>query len=79
MTNKFLMSEIFEEKFGSVLRPFLYKDLLFATLYLSEREANLTERLPILAIIIIIIIIIINNFFCIGNHIKIFYKIFILQ
>ena len=36
--------------FGSVLRPFLYKGLIFATLNLSWKEASLMERLQILAI-----------------------------
>ena len=36
--------------FGSVLRPFLYKGLVFVTLYLSGKEASLMERLQILAI-----------------------------
>ena len=36
--------------FGSVLKPFLYKGLIFATLHLSGKEASLTERLQILAI-----------------------------
>ena len=38
------------EFFGSVLRPFLYKGLTFATIYLSGKEASLTERLQVLAI-----------------------------
>ena len=36
--------------FGSVLRPFLYNGLIFATLYLSGKEESLMERLQILAI-----------------------------
>ena len=36
--------------FGSVLRLFLYKGLIFVTLYLSGEEASLMERLQILAI-----------------------------
>ena len=36
--------------FGSVLRPFSYKGLIFATLHLSGKEASLMERLKILAI-----------------------------
>ena len=36
--------------FESVLRPFLYKGLIFATLHLSGKEASLMERLQILAI-----------------------------
>ena len=36
--------------FGSVLRPFLYKGLIFATLHFSGKEASLMERLQILAI-----------------------------
>ena len=35
---------------GSVLRPFLYKGLIFATFHLSWKEASLMERLQILAI-----------------------------
>ena len=31
--------------FGLVLRLFLYKGLIFATLHLSEKEASLMERL----------------------------------
>ena len=31
--------------FGSVLIPFLYKGLIFATLHLSGKEASLMERL----------------------------------
>ena len=36
--------------FGSVLRPLLYKGLIFATLHLSGKEAIPMERLQILAI-----------------------------
>ena len=36
--------------FGSVLIPFLYKGLIFATLHLSRKEASLMEILQILAI-----------------------------
>ena len=36
--------------FGSVLKSFLYKGLIFATLYLSGKEASLMERFQILAI-----------------------------
>ena len=36
--------------FGSVLRSFLYKGLIFATLHLSGKEASLMERLQILTI-----------------------------
>ena len=36
--------------FGSVLRPFLCKGLIFATLHLSGKEASLMERLQILAL-----------------------------
>ena len=36
--------------FGSVLRPFLCKDLIFATLHLSGKQASLMERLQILAL-----------------------------
>ena len=36
--------------FGSVLRPSLYKGLIFAILHLSGKVASLTERLQILAI-----------------------------
>ena len=43
-------SEMSLKFFGSVLRPFLYKDLIFATLYLSGKEESLMERLQILAI-----------------------------
>ena len=35
---------------GSVLRPFLYKGLIFVTLHLSGKEASLMERLQFLAI-----------------------------
>ena len=35
--------------FGLVLRPFLSKGLIFATLHLSGKEASLMERLHILA------------------------------
>ena len=35
--------------FGSVLRPFFYKGLIFKILHLSEKEASLMERLQILA------------------------------
>ena len=35
--------------FGSVLRPFLYKSLIFAILYLSGKVTSLIERLQILA------------------------------
>ena len=35
---------------GSVLRPFLYKGLIFASLHLSGKEESLLERLQILAI-----------------------------
>ena len=35
---------------SEVLRPFLYKGLIFATLHLSGKEASLMERLQILAI-----------------------------
>ena len=38
------------EVLWSVLRPFLYKGLIFATLHLSGKEASLMERLQILAI-----------------------------
>ena len=38
--------------FGSVLRPFLCKGLIFATLHLSGKEASLMERLQILAIVV---------------------------
>ena len=38
--------------FGSVLRSFLYKGLIFATLHLSGKEASLMERLQILAIVV---------------------------
>ena len=36
--------------FESVLRPFLYKGLIFATLQLSGKEASLMERIQVLAI-----------------------------
>ena len=36
--------------FGSVLRPLLYKGLIFATLHLSQKKTSLMERLQILAI-----------------------------
>ena len=35
--------------FRSVLRPFLYKGLIFATMHSFGKEANLMERLQILA------------------------------
>ena len=43
-------SEMGLKFFGSILRPFLYKGLIFATLHLSGKEASLMERLQILAI-----------------------------
>ena len=33
----------------------------------------------IIIVVVVVVIISINNFFHIGNHVKIFYKIFILQ
>ena len=36
--------------FGSGLKRFLYKGLIFETLYLSWKEVSLMERLEILAI-----------------------------
>ena len=36
--------------FGSALRPFLYKDLIFATLHLFRKEASLMEKFQILVI-----------------------------
>ena len=36
--------------FGSVVRSFLKKGLIFATLHLSEKEASLMERFKILTI-----------------------------
>ena len=48
MRDKCLLSKIFE-KFGSLLRLFLKKGLIFATLHLSVKEASLMERLQILA------------------------------
>ena len=33
----------------------------------------------IIVVVVVVVIISINNFFHIGNHVKIFYKIFILQ
>ena len=42
-------SEVGLKFFGSVLRPFLYKGLIFATFHLSGKEASLMERLQILA------------------------------
>ena len=33
----------------------------------------------IIVVVVVVVIISINNFFYIGNHVKIFYKIFILQ
>ena len=35
-----------------VLRPFLYKGLIFGTLHLSGKETSLMERLQILAIVV---------------------------
>ena len=43
-------SEVGLKFFGSVLRPFLCKGLIFATLHLSGKQASLMERLQILAI-----------------------------
>ena len=43
-------SEMGLKFFGSVLRPFLYKGLIFATLHLSCKKASLMEILQILAI-----------------------------
>ena len=43
-------SEMGLKFFGSVLRPFLYKGLIFVTLHLSWKEASLMKRLQILAI-----------------------------
>ena len=43
-------SEMSLKFFGSVLRPFLYKGLIFAPLHLFGKEASLIERLQILAI-----------------------------
>ena len=43
-------SEMGLKFFGSVLRPFLCKGLIFATLHLSGKQASLMERLQILAI-----------------------------
>ena len=36
--------------FSSVLRPFSYKGLIFATLYLSTKKVSLMERLQILVV-----------------------------
>ena len=38
--------------FGSVLRPFLYKGLMFATLHLYGKEARLLEKIQILAMVV---------------------------
>ena len=35
--------------------------------------------MTVIIIVVVVVIISINNFFHIGNHVKIFYKIFILQ
>ena len=43
-------SEMGLKFFGSVLKSFLYKGLIFAILDLSGKEASLMERLQILAI-----------------------------